>query len=329
MTPKQLCELFGIKYPILQGGMAWISRAELVAAVSNAGGLGMIGSGSMPPEILRSEIIKTKELTKRPFGVNIILLNPEADKLLDVILEEKVPVVSLGAGDPSAKTTYLKSENPAIKVIAIVASSAHAKRAEKYGADAVVAEGTEAGGHIGELASTVVIPQVKDAVSIPVIAAGGFVDGRGFVAALVLGASGVQMGTRFIASEECTAHSAYKEMIVRAKDRDTVVTGRSVGLPCRVIKNDFTREYQEREKSILLLEGEEFQVARLSLEEFAIGRLRMAAETGDMNQGSIMAGQSSALIKDIKPVAKIIKDIIREAEELIDTLPGLKEQLYC
>lgn len=326
-TPRRLCEILNIEYPIIQGGMAWVSKAELAAAVSNAGGLGIIGSGNMPPEILRAEIKKAKNLTKKPFGVNVILLNPEVDKLLDVILEEDVAVVTMGAGDPASKIKYLKEGNSNIKVIPVVATGALARRAEKAGADAVIAEGTEAGGHIGDLSTMVLTPLVSRLVSIPVIAAGGIADGRGFAAALSLGASGIQMGTRFIASEECPVHPNYKEAIVKARDRDTVVTGRSINLPCRVIRNEFTREYQRREKEIILLEGDAYQEARLKLEEFAIGRLRMAAEEGNIEHGSVMAGQSAALINDIKPVKQIIEDIIEEAKGYFKEISSKRESI--
>ena len=320
-NPRALCVLLSIDVPIIQGGMAWVSTAPLVAAVSNAGGLGLIGSGSMPPDVLRKEIRRTKALTDRAFGVNVMLLNPQVRELLDVALEEDVPVISLGAGDPSSTIKYLKEQKPTIRVICVVASTAHARRAERYGADAVVAEGTEAGGHIGELTTMVLVPQVVDAVKIPVIAAGGIADGRGFVAALALGASGVQIGTRFLASVECEAHPSYKEAIVRARDRDTVVTGRSIGLACRVIKNDFTQEYLEREKEVMTLEGEEFQRKRLELEEFAVGRLRRAAQEGDMKQGSVMSGQSAGLVNDILPVREIIDRIMNEARQIARGLP--------
>lgn len=322
-TPRELCEILGIEVPIIQGGMAWVSTAPLVAAVSEAGALGLIGSGSMPPEVLRAEIRRTKGMTGRPFGVNLMLLNPQARELMDVVLEEGVPVVSLGAGDPSSAIRYLKERNPEIKVICVVASTAHARRAERYGADVVVAEGTEAGGHIGELTTMVLVPQVVDAVGIPVVAAGGIADGRGFVAALALGAAGVQMGTRFLASEECEAHPAYKEAVVRARDRDTVVTGRSIGLPCRVIKNEFTQEYQAREREIATLEGEAFQAKRLELEAFAVGRLRRAAQEGDVAQGSVMSGQSAGMIDEVLPVRAIIDRVLAEAREVAGTLSAL------
>lgn len=326
-TPGRLCEVLKIDYPIIQGGMAWVSKAELAAAVSNAGGLGIIGSGNMPPEILRNEIRKAKEFTSKPFGVNVILLNPDVDKLLEVILEENVSVVTMGAGDPASKIKYLKQGSNEIKVVPVVPTVALARRAEKNGADAIVAEGTEAGGHIGDLSTMVLVPLVSSMVSIPVIAAGGIADGRGFAAGLALGASGIQLGTRFIASEECTVHPNYKEAIVKARDRDTIVTGRSINLPCRVIKNEFTREYQKKEKEIILLEGEEFQNARLKLEEYAIGRLRLAAEKGDMEQGSVMAGQSAALVNDTKPVKQIINDIMEEAQKHLKEISHLGEAI--
>lgn len=314
---EDFCSFLEIEYPIFQGGMAWVARAELVSAVSNAGGLGILGAGSMPPEILREEIRKTKNLTSRPFGVNVILLNPEVMSQLEVVLEENVPVVTMGAGDPALKIQFLKDKNPKIKVIPVVAIPAQAKRAEKYGADAVIAEGTEAGGHIGELSTLVLAPATRKEVSCPLIVAGGIVDGKGFVVALLLGAQAIQMGTRFVASLECPVHPNYKEAILKAKARDIVVTGRSIGLPTRVLRNKFTYEYNKKEKEILLEKSENLLGAKEELERFAMGRLRKAALEGDVKEGSLMVGQSATLIEEILPVKEIIKRTIKEAEYII------------
>jgi enoyl-[acyl-carrier protein] reductase II len=289
--------------------MAWVSTAELAAAVSNAGGLGIIGAGQMPAEKLKQEIDKTRTLTTRSFGVNLMLLASNVEELVEVILEEKVPVVTTGAGSPGAYIGSFKEKG--IKVLPVVPSVALAQRMERAGADAVIVEGTEAGGHIGELTTLVLVPQVVDAVNIPVIAAGGIADGRGFVAALALGAKGVQMGTRFICTTECTVHENFKQKIVKAKDRDTVVTGRSTGHPVRCLKNKLTREFERLER-----EGASVE----ELERLGTGKLRQAALEGDMEFGSVMAGQCAGLVKSVKPAAEVILEIIEEAKKVLKDL---------
>jgi enoyl-[acyl-carrier protein] reductase II len=289
--------------------MAWVATAELAAAVSEAGGLGIIGAGGMPGEILREEIRKARSLTDKPFGVNIMLMSEFVEEQMKVVLEEKPAVITTGAGNPGVYINDLKSAG--IKVIPVVASVALAIRLERIGVDALIAEGSESGGHIGEVSTFALVPQVVDAVSLPVIAAGGIADGRGFLAAFALGAEGVQMGTRFVCSTECTVHPAYKEAIIKAKDRDTVVTGRPTGHPVRCIRNKLTRKFEELEARCAPPE---------ELEELGRGRLRAAAVDGDVEYGSVMAGEISGLIKDIKPVKQIIQDIIKEAEELLANL---------
>ncbi len=289
--------------------MAWVATAELASAVSQAGGLGIIGAGNMPGELLREEIAKTRSLTDKPFGVNIMLLSDYVEEQMKVVLEERPAVITTGAGNPGPYLPVLKERG--IKVIPVVASVSLAMRLERIGADALIAEGSESGGHIGEVSTMALVPQVVDAVSLPVIAAGGIADGRGFLAALALGAEGVQMGTRFVCSLECTAHPAYKQAIVKAKDRDTVVTGRSTGHPVRCLRNKLTRQFEELENQCAPPE---------ELEELGRGKLRLAVVEGDVEYGSLMAGEISGLIKDIKPVKEIIEDILREAEELLGLL---------
>jgi enoyl-[acyl-carrier protein] reductase II len=313
MFKTRITELLNIEYPILQGGMAWVATAELAAAVSNAGGLGIIGAGNAPGSFVRNEIKKAKELTDKPFGVNVMLLSPFVDEVMEVILEEEVKVITTGAGNPGKYIPRLKEKG--IKVIPVVASVALAKRMEEVGADAVIAEGMESGGHIGELTTFALVPQVVDAVSIPVIAAGGIADGRGFAAALCLGASGVQMGTRFVCSTECTAHPRYKEYIIKAKDRDTVVTGRSTGHPVRILRNRLSREFEKLEQ---------MGAPKEQLEKLGEGKLKAAVVDGDVEYGSVMAGQIAGLIKDIKPAKKIIEDIIKEATEVIEKLNKMR-----
>ena len=247
MIKTSICELLGIKYPILQGGMAWVATAELAAAVSNAGGLGIIGAGNAPADYVQAEIRKVKKLTDKPFGVNLMLLSPFIDEVADIVCEESVPVITTGAGNPGKYIARFK--NRGTKVIPVVSAVALAKKMEKEGADALIAEGTEAGGHIGELTTMVLVPQVIDAVSIPVIAAGGIADGRGLVSALALGAQGVQMGTVFVCTTECTVHDNYKQAIIKAGDRGTVVTGRPTGHPVRILKNKLAREFDKLDKA--------------------------------------------------------------------------------
>ncbi len=300
---NRICELLGIKYPIIQGGMAWVATAELAAAVSNGGGLGLIAAGGAPAEVVREQIKKARTLTDKPFGVNVMLMNPNADEIMRVIIEEKPTVVATGAGNPGKYIASLKEAG--IKIMPVIASVAMAKRMEKAGADAVIAEGTEAGGHIGELTTMVLTPQVVDAVSIPVISAGGYADSRGTRAAFALGADGIQVGTRFICSTECLAHENYKNAVLKAKDRDAVVTGRSTGAPVRALKNKLTREYDRLEKA-----GASFE----EIEALGVGGLRRAFEEGDVQTGSLMAGQSAAMVKKIEPCADIIKDYFKGVE---------------
>ena len=314
MIKTEICDILGIRYPIIQGGMAWVSDAELAAAVSEAGGLGIIAAGNAPADWVEQEIVKAKKLTGKPFGVNIMLLSPYVDDVVDVVVKYGVKVITTGAGSPGKYMDKFKSIGA--KVIPVVASVALAKRMESAGVDAVIAEGMESGGHIGELTTMTLVPQVVDAVKIPVIAAGGIADGRGLVAAFALGARGVQMGTRFVASKECTIAQTYKEAIVKAKDRDTVVTGRATGHPVRILKNKLAREFLKLESSGASVE---------ELEKFGEGRLRLAAREGDVVNGSVMAGQISGLIKDIKPVKDIIEDIVKEANEVLKNINGLFE----
>lgn len=313
MFGTRICELLGIKYPIIQGGMAWVATHELAVAVSEAGGLGVIAAGNAPPEVVREEIRNFRKLSDKPFGVNIMLMSPYAEDIVGITCEERVPVVTTGAGNPGKYIDRFKDVGT--KVIPVVPTVSLARRLERIGVDALIVEGTEAGGHIGELTTMALVPQVVDAVAIPVIAAGGIADGRGFLAALSLGAEGVQMGTRFVCSTECTTHINFKEMIVKSKDRDAVVTGRATGHPVRVLKNKFTREYLELEKEGISLEA---------LEKLGAGRLKRAVRDGDVINGSVMAGQISALINDIEPCSEIIQDILETAETHLDRLTSYK-----
>jgi enoyl-[acyl-carrier protein] reductase II len=292
-------DLLNIKYPIIQGGMANIANYQLASAVSNAGGLGLIGCGGWDVERVREEIRKTKSLTDKPFGVNIMLMSPYAAAISDLVIEENIKIVTTGAGSPGI---YMKKWKEAgIKVIPVVPSVAFAVRLERSGADALIVEGTEAGGHIGETSTMVLVPQVVDAVNIPVIAAGGIADQRGLDAAFVLGAKGVQIGTVLLASEECPIHQNYKEKVVAAKDTETVVTGRQTGAPVRVLKNKMAREYLNLSK---------YGTASLEeLEKLTLGSLRKAVFDGDLDNGSFMAGQSAGLVKSIRPVEQILKDL--------------------
>lgn len=312
MIKTLLCELLKIQYPIFQGGMAHLATGELAAAVSEAGGLGIIGSGNAPPQWVAGEIQKVKALTDKPFGVNVMLLSPYAGEVIELILREEVPVVTTGAGNPSAYIIPMKEKG--IRVFPVVPSVALAKRMEKAGADGVIAEGTEAGGHIGETATMALLPQVTEALSIPVIAAGGIADGRGLLAALSLGASGVQMGTRFVCAAECIAHPKYKEKITKAGDRDTVVTGHTTGHPVRTIKNRLSREYSERESAGATAE---------EMERLGAGKYAAAALGGDVDHGSVLAGQISGLIRDVKPAKDIMADIIQDAEKQLQRLGNL------
>lgn len=301
-----ITELLGIEYPIIQGGMAWIAEHHLAAAVSNAGGLGIIAAGNAPYEYVKEEIRKTKELTDKPFGVNIMLLSPFAADIARLVVEENVPVVTTGAGNPGP---YMKAWKEAgIKVIPVVASVALARMMEKGGADAVIAEGCESGGHIGEATTMTLVPQVADAVDIPVIAAGGICDGRGFAAAMMLGAEAVQLGTRFLVSSECIVHDNYKKRVIMAKDIDSVVTGRSTGHPVRGLRNAMTREYLRLEQ-----EGKGFE----ELEMLTLGALRKAVQEGDVQNGTLMAGQIVGLVKREQTCEEMIIEIMDEAKKLM------------
>lgn len=301
-----ITELLNIEAPVIQGGMAWVAENCLAAAVSEAGGLGIIGAASAPAEWVREQIRLVKEKTDKPFGINIMLMSPYAEDVARVVAEEKVPVVTTGAGSPEK---YMKMWKEAgIKVIPVVASVALAKRMERCGADALVAEGTEAGGHIGENTTMVLVPQIADAVSIPVIAAGGIADGRGMAAAFMLGAQGVQIGTRFVASQEAQVHENYKNYIVKAKDIDSRVTGRSTGHPVRALRNQMTKTYLEKEQA-----GVPFE----ELELLTLGSLRKAVVEGDVVNGSVMAGQSAAMIHDILSCKEIIEKLIAQAETVM------------
>lgn len=306
MLNTRVCELLKIKYPLLQGGMAWVSTAELAAAVSNAGGLGIIAAGNAPATWVRKEIEKASALTTNPFGVNVMLLSPYADEVIQVIIEEGVPVITTGAGNPSKYLSSLKEVGT--KVIPVVNSVSLAKRLERSGVDAVIGEGMEAGGHVGTETTMVLIPQLAEAVEIPVIAAGGIADGRGIAAAMMLGAEGVQIGTRFICAEECTVHPNYKEEILRATDRDTVVTGVQTGHPVRIIKNKLAKKFKELEKA---------GASPAELEELGVGCLRLAAQEGEIAEGSVMAGQSCALVRTITPAAEIVQELMRTADRLL------------
>ena len=307
MIHTDVCDRIGIEYPIFQGGMAWVSEHVLAAAVSNAGGLGIISAMNAPGEYLRKEIRACREMTDRPFGVNVMLMSPHAPEVAKVILEEKVPVVTTGAGLPGV---YMKEWVPAgIKVVPVVPSVAIAKRVAREGATAVIAEGCESGGHVGELTTMALVPQVVDAVDVPVLAAGGIADGRGIAASFMLGARGVQVGTRFLCATECQVHPNYKKKILAARDIDTVVTGKRLGHPVRCLKNPFARSFGQMEYDSSLTNEE--------IEKFGAGSLRKAAVEGDMENGSIMAGQIAALVKEEQPAAQIIREMFTQAESLL------------
>jgi enoyl-[acyl-carrier protein] reductase II len=306
MFRTKLNEMIGIEFPVIQGGMAWIADSSLAAAVSNAGGLGLIAAANAPVEWVRDEIRKTKKLTDKPFGVNIMLLSSNADEVAKLVCEEGVKVVTTGAGNPGKYMELWKSHG--ITVIPVVASVALAVRMQRSGADAVIVEGCEAGGHIGELTTMCLVPQVADAVDIPVIAAGGIGDGRGIAAAFMLGAQGVQVGTRFLVANECTVHPNYKQKVINSKDIDTMVTGRATGHPVRVIRNKLSRQFQ-------LLEKENAPVERYT--ELGTGALPRAAREGDIELGSVMAGQIAGLVKKEQSAREIILEMFEEAEERI------------
>ena len=304
-----VCKMLQIKYPIFQGGMAWLGTAELAAAVSNAGGLGIIGAGHMPPDVLRAEIQKLKAATQKPFGVNIMLMSPFVKEVMQVVVDERVPVVTTGAGNPGEYIPALKEIG--CKVIPVVASVALAKRLVRTGVDAVIAEGMESGGHIGEITTMALVPQIVDAVDVPVIAAGGIADARGVAAAFALGAEAVQMGTRFVVSQECIAHENYKNLVLKARDRSTVITGRTTGHPARVLQNRLTRHYLERESQGAPAD---------ELEKLGLGTLRLAAREGDVDNGSVMIGQISGMMEQVKPVAEIIQEIVRGIAPVIEAI---------
>lgn len=298
--------LLGTKYPIMQGGMAWVATANLAAAVSNAGGLGIVGAGHAPAEWVGQEIRRIRELTDKPFGVNVMLMSPAVKDVVQVVVSERVPVVTTGAGSPGP---YMEAFRAAgCKVIPVVASVALARRLERMGADAIIAEGSEAGGHIGEVCTMALVPQIVDAVKVPIIAAGGIADGRGIAAALMLGAEGVQLGTRFICTTECEAHVNYKEAIVAAGDRDAIVCGASIGHAVRALKNQLTREI-----AVLERQGAEVE----ELHKLGAGRLRLAFEQGDVHNGSLMAGQSAGLVKDIRAAQELIFALVEQTEGLL------------
>ena len=307
---NRICELLGIEYPIIQGGMAWVATAELAAAVSNAGGLGFIAAGGAPADVVREQIKKARTLTDKPFGVNVMLMSPFSDEVMEVVIEEKPAVVATGAGNPGKYIERLKEAG--IKIMPVIASVAMAKRMEKAGADAVIAEGTEAGGHIGELTTMVLTPQVVDAVSIPVVSAGGYADSRGTKAAFALGADGIQVGTRFICSTECIAHENYKNAVLKAGDTDTVVTGKiSGGAPVRCIKNKMTREYVAKERA---------GATPADLEEYTLGSLRRSVFEGDSSNGSLMAGQVAGMCNEIKPAKEIIEKLFEDCKTAYENL---------
>ncbi len=302
----RITELLGIEYPIIQGGMAWVAENNLAAAVSAAGGLGLIGGANAPGEVIRDYVRKVKEVTDKPFGVNVMLMSPYADEVAKVVVEEGVKVVTTGAGNPEKYMDMWKEAG--IRVIPVVASVALARRMEKYGADAVVAEGTESGGHIGEATTMTLVPQVVDAVSIPVIAAGGIGDGRGIAAAFMLGAEAVQMGTRFVVARESICHADYKERILKAKDIDSAVTGRSHGHPIRQLRNQMTKEYLKLEN-----EGKSFE----ELEYLTLGALRKAVQEGDVVNGTVMAGQIAGMVSKEQTCREMLEEMMEHANTLL------------
>ncbi|MDR0488675.1 MAG: nitronate monooxygenase [Propionibacteriaceae bacterium] len=311
MISSPICDLLGIKYPIFQGAMAWISDAKLAAAVSNAGGLGIIAAGHAPASVVQEQIRTAKTLTDKPFGVNVMLMSPSVTEVAQMVAEEKVPVITTGAGSPAP---YMKAWHEAGSlVIPVVPSSGIAKVVERLGAAAVVAEGGESGGHIGDLTTMALVPQVSDAVTIPVLAAGGIGDGRGFAAALMLGASGVQMGTRFLVAKECSIHQHYKDRILAAKDIDTISTGKRLGHPVRSLKSPFSRAFFEKEYDAT--------VSNEELEKLGEGALRLAAQDGDEDKGCFMAGQIAGLIAAEQSAEEIITDVITEAEAILRKAP--------
>jgi enoyl-[acyl-carrier protein] reductase II len=308
---NNIAELFGVRYPIFQGGMAWVAEANLAAAVSNGGGIGLIAAGSADADWVRGQIAKARTLTDKPFGVNVMLMNPAVDEVMQVIREERPALITTGAGNPGKYIEGLKEAGT--KVVPVVSSVALAIRLERTGADALIAEGLESGGHIGELSTMALVPQVADAVSVPVIAAGGIADGRGVAAAFMLGASGVQVGTRFLSATECIVSQPYKDRVIAAKDSDTVVTGRNTGHPVRVLKNKLTREALKMEKEDVSLE---------EYEAYLAGSLRKAVVDGDVDYGSLMSGQIAGLVKKQQPAAEIIAEMFAEAKDVLSARGG-------
>jgi len=306
---NRVTELLKIKYPIIQGGMAWVADARLAAAVSNAGGLGVIAAANMPADLLEEQVVLVRKLTDKPFGVNIMLMSENVAAAIEIAAQYRVPVVTTGAGMPGKVLERLKPLGTI--VVPLIASAALAERVAKHGADAVVAEGSEAGGHIGEITTMSLVPQIADIVDIPVIAAGGIADGRGMAAAFALGAEGVQVGTRFVCSTECGVHENYKKAIIRANDRATAVTGRPTGHPVRVLKNKLVKIYEDMEKNNATVE---------ELEKLGAGKLRLAVVDGDAEMGSLMAGQSAGMVKKIEPCADIIKDLVSSAQGIAENL---------
>ena len=306
MIKSELCELLGIRYPVFQGGMAWIADGKLAAAVSEGGGLGIIAAGNAPASYVRQQIHIARSLTDKPFGVNIMLMSPSAEEVAQVVAEEKVAVVTTGAGDPSK---YMKLWLEAgIKVIPVVPSVAMAKLVTRRGASAVIAEGGESGGHVGELTTMVLVPLIRDATHLPVIAAGGIADGRGVAAAFMLGACGVQMGTRFLAAEECNIHPIYKEKIVEARDLCTMVTGKRLGHPVRSLRTQFARNYSKAEYGGMPDD---------ELENLAVGALRLAVQEGDVKNGCFLSGQVAAMVNKVEPAADIVRDVMESAEPIL------------
>ena len=307
---SDLCSILGIKYPIFQGAMAWIADASLASAVSNAGGLGIIAAGNAPADVVRKQIRDTKKLTDKPFGVNIMLLSPYVDEIVDLVCEEGVKVITTGAGNPGKYLEKFKENN--IKFIPVVPSVALAKRMEKSGADAIIAEGMESGGHVGKLTTMALLPQVVDAVDIPVIGAGGIADSRGMAAAFMLGAAAVQIGTRFLVAKECTVHENYKNVILKAKDIDTTVTGQFTGHPVRVIRNRLARELEKLEKNLV-----DEEAANARFEELGQGALQRAVVDGDVDFGSVMSGQVAGMVNKEQTCEEIINELVKGFDKLI------------
>lgn len=314
MIKSEICEMLGIKYPVFQGGMAWIADGRLAAAVSEGGGLGIIAAGNAPGEYVRSQIKIAKSLTDKPIGVNIMLISPFADEVAQVVVDEKIAVVTTGAGNPGKYMDAWKAAD--IKIIPVVASVALAKRMTRMGASALIAEGGESGGHVGELTTMVLVPQICDATDLPVIAAGGIADGRGVAAAFMLGACGVQMGTRFLSAVECTIHPNYKEKILKATDLCTMVTGKRLGHPVRSLRTNFAREYAKAEYSAMPDD---------ELEALATGKLRLAVQEGDLENGCFLSGQIAAMVNKVQPAAEIVKEVMDEAEPILMRAPSWVE----